>query len=771
MQGEFRGDFTRNTYDKSKHFLRVLMQQGRVQLDADWNEQISILLERLQTLSQDIIGLHGGSEDNCGFEFIATQEQINNLSGLSNEEKTQLTNRLQSEGYLIGKGNYYVGGVLCENEEYIPFAKQPDFTPELRLDTCEIQVDGGIYLAYLDVWERHITQIEDDDELKVGIREVALGGADTATRSKLVWQVKLKRIENNIDAATVGKQIKSDHNYFRSLLGQDILKPGNGKLKVRATKPINASPNNSCFIPFAPRYRGAENQLYRVEIFNVDPSNSSLTFVWSRDNSSVIFPILISSITNSSTLTLTLEHLGRDSRFSLSEGDWVEIVDDDYVLHELPRKLLKVDKIDRNERQVTLTGDTDYKVAGQGKHPILRRWDGSCEINVILSTSNEKWIPLEDGIEVQFEDSFYQVGDYWMIPVRIATGDVEWPKKRSGNKLLPDAQTPHGVAHHYAPLALISVATNKVTVHDCRRSIVHHDCQRSIVHQENNIPLLKEFNQVVNASWHHDQVFEINSSQAQEDSASTPEDQISAVKSSDLTNLFTNLGLVVEFQKPVRVDTLHQRSVFILAQSINASRGEGSYILPMEVEPVQVRKAETKSIRWLMGNEEVDSEFQLITEVKPLTKNKEFTKAVRLILKNRSMQEVFPPNGSFQLDVILRGDWIFNEEVLFDNISSNLAGDFKNSIVPDSLHQQFKEKGISLSPKAVLAKEKENLRWRLIDQDNMYVIRLNNSKLTISETHALDGNHIWPGVPLRSSGNGSEGGDWISVIHIKQPQK
>jgi hypothetical protein len=760
MQGEFRGDFTRNTYDKSKHFLRVLMQQGRVQLDADWNEQISILLERLQTLAQDIIGLHGGSEDNYGFEFIATQEQINNLSGLSNEKKTQLTNRLQYEGYLIGKGNYYVEGVLCENEDYIPFAKQPDFTPELRLDTCEIQVDGGTYLAYLDVWERHITHIEDDDRLKVSIREVALGGPDTATRSKVVWQVKLKRIENNIDLATVGKQIKSDHTYFRSLLGQDLLKPGNGKLKARATKPVNASYNNSCFISFDSRYRGAENQLYRVEIFNVDTSNSNITFVWSRDNSSVVFPILTSSITNSSTLTLTLEHLGHDSRSSLSEGDWVEIVNDDYVLHELPRKLLKVDKIDRNERQVTLIGDTDYKVMEQEKHPILRRWDDYREINANFSSSNENWIPLENAIEVQFEDGCYQVGDYWLIPVRIATGDVEWPKKRIGNKLLPDAQTPHGVAHHYAPLALISVATDPVTVHDCRRSIVR---------QENTIPLLKEFNQVVNASWHHDQVIEINSSQSQGDSGSTPEDPVIAVNSPDLTNLLTNLGLVVEFQKPVRVDTLHQRSVFILAQPINASTGENSYMLPMEVEPVQVRKAETKSIRWLMGNEELNSEFQLITDVRPLTKNKEFTKAVRLILKNPSMQEIFPQNGSFQLVVTLRGDWIFDEEVLFDTISSNLAGDFKNSIVPDSLYQQFRDKGISLSPNAVLAKEKENLRWRLIDRDKMYVIRLNNTKLTISETHALDGNHIWPGVPLRSSGNGSEGGDWISVIHIKQP--
>ena len=53
MQGEFRGDFTRDTYNPSKQFLRVFMQQGRVQLDADWNEQVSILLNYLQTLATD----------------------------------------------------------------------------------------------------------------------------------------------------------------------------------------------------------------------------------------------------------------------------------------------------------------------------------------------------------------------------------------------------------------------------------------------------------------------------------------------------------------------------------------------------------------------------------------------------------------------------------------------------------------------------------------------------------------------------------------------
>ena len=37
-----QGDFTRDTFDVRHHYTRVLMQQGRVQLDADWNEQTAI---------------------------------------------------------------------------------------------------------------------------------------------------------------------------------------------------------------------------------------------------------------------------------------------------------------------------------------------------------------------------------------------------------------------------------------------------------------------------------------------------------------------------------------------------------------------------------------------------------------------------------------------------------------------------------------------------------------------------------------------------------
>lgn len=56
-----KADLSRDTFDQQNNFLRVLMQQGRVQVDADWNEQTSILLHFLQSIARDLIGPHGGN--------------------------------------------------------------------------------------------------------------------------------------------------------------------------------------------------------------------------------------------------------------------------------------------------------------------------------------------------------------------------------------------------------------------------------------------------------------------------------------------------------------------------------------------------------------------------------------------------------------------------------------------------------------------------------------------------------------------------------------
>jgi hypothetical protein len=492
MQGEYRGDFTRDTFKPDRHFLRVLQQQGRVWLDADFNEQTSILLHYLQALAADLIGPHGGRD--YGFLVAVDAKDV----GLTDWKTLRLN--LQSGDFVIGKGHYYVDGILCENEGYVLYSLK-------NLPGAGQLTSGKAtpYLIYLDVWERHITYIEDEDKDRndPSIREVALLGPDTATRSKVVWQVKMTTVTpgtQQVDSRGVRAPTEGWPKRVESIWGTitETWQPSNrGRLKARAK--TNSDENTDpCITSPDARYRGAENQLYRVEIHNggvkwdgkIDEDGSpsgnvkeAATFKWSRENGSVTFRIVAKPTTgdNGNTTTVTLENLGRDQRFGLAEGDWVEIVDDDYTLQTRAESLLQVKSIDRDQMTVTLDGTPESKVGAEPtKHPLLRRWDQkksdptkgwpTLQAGVALvqeSTGTDGWLTLEDGVQIQFQTGGnYRTGDYWLIPARTATGDVEWPGPVSN----PDALPPHGVEHHYAPLAIISVgADGAVTPTDVRR--------------------------------------------------------------------------------------------------------------------------------------------------------------------------------------------------------------------------------------------------------------------------------------------------------------
>ena len=520
-----KADLTRNTFHRLKHYSRVVAQQGRVQLDADANEQASITLHYLRRLAGDIFGPCWGPAGNAGFKITALDPKIA-PNGMD---------------FAICPGRYYVDGILCELDATPVAITIPDYTksrvkiaawtvdgvmyktgqyvqlfdqssnttvqpvwasitdidypnqlltltdvgtfvgakpanPRLqRFPTFRTQSEfaspalgtGNLFHVYLDVWERVITWVEDDS-----IREVALNGPDTSARTKIVWQVKLRPPSTPAGAPAA----------FQCLTPQqlsDALRPASrGLLRARA-KPGQA-PTDPCTIAPDASYRGPENQLYRVEIHTGTSDGSGApppTFKWSRENGSVVLPIESGGGTNS----VVLETLGRDERFGLREGDWVEIQDDSSVLQNRADPLLQVQTIDRGRRTVTLLGSPAPNVGNDpAKHPLLRRWDQKAgdpaEGGFTLSKDNaalifdpkatqDVWLDLEDGVQVQFvapaPPTTYRTGDYWLIPARVATGDVEWPTETipgpTTTTVQPVARAPDGVNHHYAPLAFISI--------------------------------------------------------------------------------------------------------------------------------------------------------------------------------------------------------------------------------------------------------------------------------------------------------------------------
>ncbi|HKE01983.1 MAG TPA: DUF6519 domain-containing protein, partial [Planctomycetota bacterium] len=116
--------------------------------------------------------------------------------------------------------------------------------------------------------------------------------------------------------------------------------------------------------------------------------------------------------------------------------------------------------------------DPDPSGVDPDRHPKLRRWDqsgaGASATGVAITGA---WQALEDGVEVQLADANYRTGDYWVVPARTATGELEWPPFAIPNAS-PQAQPRRGIHHHFCRLALLELdATSKAwtVAEDCRQ--------------------------------------------------------------------------------------------------------------------------------------------------------------------------------------------------------------------------------------------------------------------------------------------------------------
>lgn len=452
-------DLSRLTFRPELRYSAVVAQQGRVQLDADANEQTAIQLHQARTLAADLIGRHGGPRDAAGFriEYKGGRHDIDTLH--------------------IHPGRYYVDGILADADRPVPGTPVPD---ENSADAAETDTPAppsywtywdqpdayrdperpgdrlpsptaSPFVVYLNVWERSVNAAEDP-----ALREVALGAAmpDTAARVKVVWQVlPLSLAELAIEDADPTRDVvrAAFDQWARSRAA------ATARLAARGERPDKAD-EDPCLVRPDARYRGPENQLYRVEV-HAGGAAKDATFKWSRENGSVVFPV-----DELDGTWVELASLGHDDKLDLDVGDLVEFTDTAYAsrLEALP--LLRVEELDLPGRRVRLSAEPE---PGVGRlphlHPFLRRWDhhagpkrkgrtGALKDGAVPVAEGE-WLPLEDGVEVYFaKDGTYRTGDHWLVPARTATGGVEWPTDTARRPLL---QGPAGIARHLAPLALV----------------------------------------------------------------------------------------------------------------------------------------------------------------------------------------------------------------------------------------------------------------------------------------------------------------------------
>jgi Family of unknown function (DUF6519) len=516
-----KGDFTRSTFRPDRRYRSVRMQQGRVQLDADWNEELDILGHIEDTTRIDEIGSCGVPKSHPGFGIDVTPdgtdltisagrlyadgilcELDSTAIAVTDVQAGQVTaETLVADGFELAAPQWIAvfdsalatpgetlaritgvdedtrvisfdpalaaatvtaltgSGALPAVRRVVSYTTQRDLpAPDLADPGTEsgppaVDLPDGRYVVYADVWERHLTAL--DDPL---LRESALGGPDTTTRTKAVCQVRLSKVGDDVGSCDELPDLVS-------LLDQ-AASPGDrrrstGRLSARSQpSPATTTP---CVIPPGAGYRRLENQLYRVEVHTPGPLGTA-TFVWSRENASVA--TLWTGPTGGASTELTVSSIGRDSVLGFASGQLVELIDDTLELQGSPGTLVTLAQPPSGQ---TLTLSAPVDRSQFPATPKVRRWDVSAETTVTVPSSNDGFLPLEDGVEVRFETGYFNTGDYWLIPARTAKGDVEWPEDGSGR---PVPRGPDGIAHHYCPLALVEASSSgsqPITVlDDCR---------------------------------------------------------------------------------------------------------------------------------------------------------------------------------------------------------------------------------------------------------------------------------------------------------------
>ena len=495
-----KGDFSRRTFDATKHYSAVLVEQGRMLTDADSEEEHRILAHAVERTTEDVVGRCGGPLPDSGF-------------ALSTPDGAELR---------IGAGPYYAAGTLLRNEVEIAVTGQPD-----RYDVSWPPA-AGRHAVVLESWRRLVTALDDPS-----IREVALGGPTTSSRERVVWQVGTVAVANDwscTDELTAGERTT-------------------GRLAARA-EPDDASPS-PCLIPPQAGYTGLENQFYRVEIIDsgdaydivagadtvpvtgfpagepnqltvaalgplavgdavevfrtgpgsdpveatfghltaVDGTTLTLStglpafaatdapmvrrvgaaYVVSRDNGAVV-----TSVEAIDGVEVTVHDTGPDDVLGFAVGQLVEISDDRIELEGLARRLHQIVDVDPTRRIVVLrtpaaTLDADPSGVDPARHPKLRGWDGAGAVR--FRPDGSAWIPLENGCQVRFVDGHYRSGDHWTFPARAATvdadsGTIAWPQDGGA----PALRSPFGVERHRCVLGYVDLdAEGAITsVEDCR---------------------------------------------------------------------------------------------------------------------------------------------------------------------------------------------------------------------------------------------------------------------------------------------------------------
>jgi len=473
-------DIARVSYDKKQQYRSVVWQQGRVTVEADWNEAKDISTEELRQETLEIVG-PSGTPDN-GYAITLGP----------------------SLDFSVGPGTLYVGGervylpqsLLYSQQNQLPKPTAPPRAVEwldaaTDPDWVPLPTSVGNQLpefVYLQLREQEVSAVEDSD-----LKDVALGGPDTAQRTRLVQHIVRQlgaTCATGAEALWVTEGLTFNPSTMRLM--------SHGLLQVGFTN--QAPPPDPCQPQAQSGYLGADNQLIRVQI--VDPARNPpappppppiptaapalvrtpLTgaaatpnsLLWGYDDASFLYR---TDVINSTTLHLQSAPV--DAFHQPRAGQAVEL-------------LLPAVQLSNGEFMAAPTGfvttvatayNPDTQTIVLATALPLDYGDGTAAHRSpprVFLRIWEQELPFSTGVPVPLAATGLQVtlaldspgtafhaGDFWMFAARPRTPRQVYPER-----LLTSAQPPNGPRLWACPLGVITwdSATTRgpVGVQDCR---------------------------------------------------------------------------------------------------------------------------------------------------------------------------------------------------------------------------------------------------------------------------------------------------------------
>ena len=435
-------DRARVSYDPSRHWRGVINQQGRVTLEADWNEAAAIAAEDDRAQLVDVIGPSGTPDD--GYRVLP-------VSG--------------SGDLTVQHGTMYVGGERMVLETDLDYAHQPDWVDWngdplwVPPDTPEGTVDEAVYLL---LREQEVGAVEDP-----ALLDIALGGPDTSERARIVQRVVRGGTDHPDCAGALG-----DLETTWATMGL-AFDPASMRLESAASLQVSFQQPPGTATPCEPvaqgGYLGAENQLIRVQVASVDQTGVP-TLVWGFDNAYFLYRIAQASPDAAGgTTTLTLASAPVDSFHQPAKGQAVEVLQaaaeltsSDYIAATTGIVTSLASAYQPDDQTLVISTALGSPATGS---PLLflRVWQ-----DTFAASGGGPFALGDTGVQVTLSSStgVYHVGDYWQFAVRPGTPTEVSPVYPQ--RILDAPQPPDGPRLWACPLAVVAWADGSPTITDCR---------------------------------------------------------------------------------------------------------------------------------------------------------------------------------------------------------------------------------------------------------------------------------------------------------------